>query len=39
VREQALAQGFDRYATKPVSPEEVRQLLRVAARGVGREAV
>lgn len=38
VREQALAQGFDRYATKPVSPEEVRQLLRLAARGVGREA-
>ncbi|WP_158238717.1 hybrid sensor histidine kinase/response regulator [Roseateles chitinivorans] len=39
MREQALAQGFDRYATKPVSPEEVRQLLRVAARGMGREAV
>ncbi|HEY9109602.1 MAG TPA: 7TM diverse intracellular signaling domain-containing protein [Roseateles sp.] len=38
VRQQALAGGFDRYATKPVSSGEVMQLLQEAARGMGRQS-
>lgn len=36
VQQQALAQGFDRYACKPVTPDTVRRLLREAAQGAAQ---
>ena len=38
VRQQALACGFDRYASKPVSSDDVMQLLKEAARGMARQS-
>ena len=38
VQQQALARGFDRYASKPVSPGDVMQLLKEAARGMERQS-
>jgi len=38
VRQQALAGGFDRYASKPVSQGDVMQLLKEAARGTARDS-
>jgi CheY-like chemotaxis protein len=36
VQQQALAQGFDRYACKPVTSDTVRRLLREAAQGAAQ---
>jgi len=39
VRRQALACGFDRYASKPVSTHDVMRLLKEAACGMERPSV